>query len=298
MIDATSSRSLPIRAVGGLLREYRTLILLLLWLGLFLPVYPALFRDYFSDPDTSHGLLVPLIALYLVWLQRQRLRTLVPRPSTPGFWLLVASLLGYLLGLAGGILVLQRSMMVLSFIGLVLYLLGPEVFRLLAFPLFFLFFLVPLPVSIVSLVAFPLQLLATKVAEQVIQLVGIPVYREGNMLYFLHTQLEVAEACSGIRSLMAMTMLGTLFVYFSDRGWWRRGILLLSAIPIAVFANILRVSGTGIMAHYFGGEVARGFLHEFSGMVVFALGFLLLYLEARLLKWVFPGRRRGDRRDA
>ena len=287
-MDTVSAKSFPAKAAGRLLREYRTLTVFILWLCLFIPIFPSLIRDYFADPDTSHGLLVPLIALYLAWQKRDRIRAAVLCPSSWGLFFLIMTLLLYLLGLVGGILVLQRSMMVFSFISLVLFLFGAEVFRTLLFPLFFLVFLVPLPVSLVGLVAFPLQLLVTRVAEHVIQLVGIPVYREGNMLYFLHTQLEVAEACSGIRSLMAMVMLCSLFVYASGGNWWRRGILLLSAVPVAMFANIVRVSGTGILAHYFGGEVARGFLHEFSGMVVFALGLAIMYLEYRFLKWVSP----------
>jgi len=162
--------------------------------------------------------------------------------------------------------------------------LGGDMLRQLAFPLGFLFFMIPVPDSLLNMVAFPLQLMATKISASLIQLCSIPVYREGNMLYFVQTQLEVAEACSGIRSVMALTMLSVIFAYTSSVNWWRRGILILSAIPIALLANILRVSGTGVLAHFFGDRVARGFLHEFSGLVVFLFGLAVLAFVAGVLK--------------
>ncbi len=151
------------------------------------------------------------------------------------------------------------------------------------FPIVYLFFMIPLPGAVYDRIAFPLQLLATKIAGGVIQFCSIPVYREGNMLYFVHTQLEVAEACSGIRSIMALTMLSVIFAHLSGNGWWRKALLIFSAIPIAMLANILRVSGTGILAHFFGDKVARGFLHEFSGLAVFVFGLVLLFLVFHLL---------------
>jgi exosortase len=160
---------------------------------------------------------------------------------------------------------------------------GWQVVRVLAFPLGFLVFMVPVPDSVLGMVSFPLQLLATKIAAGVIQFCSIPVYREGNMLYFVHTQLEVAEACSGIRSIMSLTMLSVIFAHLSGNGWWRKVLLIFSAIPIAMLANILRVSGTGILAHFFGDKVARGFLHEFSGVAIFVFGLLLLFLVFNLL---------------
>ena len=136
--------------------------------------------------------------------------------------------------------------------------------------------MVPAPVSIVGLVSFPLQLLATRISAFIIgDLFSIPVFREGNMLYFASVSLEVAEACSGIRSLVAYLMLGFLFAYLMNGSMRRRAILVLSTIPLAFFANLVRVTGTGILAHFFGSRVARGFLHEFSGMVVFAFWFIL-----------------------
>ena len=182
-------------------------------------------------------------------------------------------------------------MIVCSLIGLVLFNFGKEVTKILAFPLLFLFFMVPVPVSIHGLVAFPLQLFATGIARTIIQALGIPVLQEGNMLYFAQTHLEVAEACSGLRSMTAFLMLSVLFAYFMAPVWWRRMLLVLSVVPLAIGANIVRITGTGILAHFFGARIARGVLHDFSGLAVFALGLGCLFLEFMLLN-----RGRSERR--
>jgi exosortase len=283
MTNSSTDVSL-VKTENSFTRHYRVLVIFFLWCLASAPVFPELVRDYFSNPDNSHGLLVVFIAGYMAWQRKDQIRDAQKYPSNLGLILLVLSLALYVFGLAGGILVIQRYMMVFSFIGLVLYLFGKEIVKIMIFPLFFLLFMVPLPVSIVGLVAFPLQIMATKSSEMILHGLGIPVFREGNMLYFLQTQLEVADACSGIRSIMSMIMLSCLLGYFSKGGWLRKAILVFSAIPIAMLANILRVSGTGILAHFYGGKVARGFLHEFSGLTVFVFGLSLLFMEFRALE--------------
>jgi exosortase len=177
-------------------------------------------------------------------------------------------------------------MVLFSLIGLILFTLGKEILMLLAFPLFFLIFMIPVPDSILSLVSFPLQLFATNISSSLIQTFSIPVYREGNVLYFVQTHLSIAEACSGIRSIVSFIMLSAIFAYMLNKGWVRKIALLVSAIPLALFANIVRVTGTGILAHFYGSKVARGFLHEFSGLAVFAFGVVLLLGEYILLNKV------------
>jgi exosortase len=263
--------------------KLRFLILVMLWAAAFYPVYPSLVHTWLNHSNNSHGILVPLISLYFIWQKREKLRQIEISSCNWGVVILASSMGFYLLSYAGSIAVISRSMIVFSLIGLVLFALGKTVFKLLAFPIFFLIFMVPVPDSILNIVAFPLQLFATKISSHIISALSIPVYREGNMLYFVQTQLEVAEACSGLRSIMALTMLSVIFVYLSDKGWLRKVILLASAIPLALIANIIRVSGTGILAHFHGEKVARGFLHEFSGLAVFAFGFILLFLEYSLL---------------
>jgi exosortase len=251
-------------------------LLFLLWAAVFSPIFPGLFRAWIEDSNNSQGLLVPFIAIYLIWTMRTKLLDCPILSDWRGAVLLFASLIIYIIAFAGGIAVAVRSMLIFSLMGLVLYNFGPVIFRKVAFPLFFLLFMIPVPISIIGLISLPLQNLATDISAFLIQLLSIPVYQEGNMLYFSQTQLEVAEACSGIRSMMAMLMLGTLFVYMSRLMISGKIILIASTIPIAMIANITRVTGTGILAHFYGAGVARGFLHDFSGMAVFVFGLVLL----------------------
>lgn len=264
--------------------------LLTLWLIVFYPVYSELFDDLLRNSDNLHGLLVPLICLYLAWQSKDRLKAAEITRSNWGLFLLAASLVIYLLFYMGGIAVVVRLMIVASLAGLVLFNFGGQVFRILVCPILFLIFMVPIPDSIMGMVAFPLQLFATKVSAGIIQAFSIPTYREGNMLYFVQTQLEVAEACSGIRSIMALTMLSVVLVYLANEGIAQKIILLLSAIPVAIAANIVRISGTGILAHFYGDSVARGFLHEFSGIAVFIFGMATLLLEFAILNKFFTAR--------
>lgn len=258
-------------------------VLLALWAAVFIPVIPAMVETWLNHSDNSHALLVPLISLYFAWQKRRELSQVEISGSLWGGLLLAASLAVYLLSYAGGIAVIARIAIVTSLFGLLWGSLGWAAVRVLAFPLGFLLFMVPVPDTLLGMVSFPLQMLATKISAGVIQFCAIPVYREGNMLFFIQTQLEVAEACSGIRSIMSLTMLSVLFAHLSGNGWWRKAVLILAAIPIAMLANILRVSGTGILAHFFGDQVARGFLHEFSGLAVFVFGLGMLFLVFTLL---------------
>jgi exosortase A len=258
-------------------------VLLLVWAVVFSPVVPAMVGTWLNHSDNSHALLVPLIAMYFVWIKREELGRIEISGSAVGGLFLAGTLVVYLVSFVGGIAVFARLMIVFSLFGLLWSCMGWQVVRVLAFPLGFLVFMVPVPDSVLGMVSFPLQLLATKIAAGVIQFCSIPVYREGNMLYFAHAQLEVAEACSGIRSIISLTMLSVIFAHLSGNGWWRKALLIFSAIPIAMLANILRVSGTGILAHFFGNKVARGFLHEFSGLAIFVFGLVLLFLVFNLL---------------
>jgi exosortase len=266
-----------------LIDKRKFVVLLLVWAAVISPVVPAMVGTWLNHSDNSHALLVPLIAMYFVWIKREELGRIEISGSAVGGLFLAGTLVVYLVSFVGGIAVFARLMIVFSLFGLLWSCMGWQVVRVLAFPLGFLVFMVPVPDSVLGMVSFPLQLLATKTAGGVIQFCSIPVYREGNMLYFVHTQLEVAEGCSGIRSIMALTMLSVIFAHLSGNEWWRKALLIFSAIPIAMLANILRVSGTGILAHFFGDKVARGFLHEFSGLAVFVFGLVLLFLVFNLL---------------
>lgn len=261
----------------------KTGVLLVLWGVVFLPVYPELWYTWMNNSNNSHGMLVPIISGFFIWNKKNKLQNASLNTSNWGGILLVISLCLYLIALTGHVAVVQRAMIVFSLIGLILFNFGTAIFKIFAFPICYLIFMVPLPDSIYGLVAFPLQLFATNVAHFIIQTLNIPVLQEGNMLYFAQTQLEVAEACSGLRSMTAFIMLSVLFAYLINGNIYRRIIIILSAIPLAIIANIIRVTGTGILAHFFGSQVARGFLHEFSGLAVFVFGFIIMFIEYLVL---------------
>lgn len=262
----------------------KLIILLVLWSVAFAPIIPPMVEAWFKHSDNSHALLVPLVSLYFFWEKRGEIGTTVVSESNVGLWLLAFCLLLYVTSFIGSITFFCRLMLVASLIAIVWSNMGTAMFRILAFPLCFLFFMIPIPDTLLGLVSFPLQLIATKISANLIGYCSIPVYREGNMLFFLNTQLEVAEACSGIRSIMSLTMISTIFAYISPGAKWQRVVIILAAIPIAFLANILRVTGTGILAHFHGDKVARGFLHDFSGFTVFVFGLVMLFALYAILK--------------
>jgi len=270
-----------------------TPVWLLAVLGFLVLLYAGIARalavQWADDPNYNHGFLVPLLAGWLVFERREKLQALAARPWLGGVTVLLAGCFLLVLGRIGAELFLQRISFVVVLYGLVLLALGSAFARVLAFPLAFLVFMVPLPEIVLNAVAFPLQLFAARTAELCLFTLGIPVLREGNVIELAQTTLQVAEACSGIRSLQALLTLSVLYAWLTQRALWKRTLLVLAAVPIAVATNALRVSGTGILAHYYGTEVAHGFYHGFAGWLTFVVAFLVLLAFGALLHRV--GRR-------
>jgi exosortase len=237
-------------------------------------------------PDYSHGFLVAPLAVFFAWEKKRELS----RAAVAGsWWGLVPLGLGataLAIGRLGVELTAMRSGFVLTLIGLVLLLLGREVFRILSFPLFFLFLMVPLPQSLVNVVAFPLQLVAARTAVEALHWLSVPALLEGNIIHLAQAKLFVEEACSGLRSLMALLTLGVVFARFFRRNNVERLILIASTFPIAILVNAVRVALTGVLTHVYGEEAAGGFIHDFQGMITFALAFAMLLLEASAIGWI------------
>jgi exosortase len=246
-------------------------------LAVYLPVLLSLVRQWASDDNYSHGFIVIPFAAYFAWQRRQRLRSLPRHPSWAGLVVTIFSLGMLLVGLFGAELFLSRVSLIGLIAGIVLFLYGPGHLRALAFPLAFLLLMVPLPAMLFNQMAFPLQLLASRAGEAVLSAADIPVLREGNILTLPTITLEVAQACSGIRSLVSLLTLAIILGALSDERLWARIALTLLAVPIAIAANAARVAGTGLAAQWIGPQAAQGFFHEFSGWVIFviALGLLL-----------------------
>lgn len=256
--------------------------------AIFAPILYYMVVHWNTVADYSHGFLVAPLALFFAWERRHALRRAKIDPSWWGLIPLAIGTAALTVGRLGTELTSMRSAYVFTLMGLVLLLLGRSVFRILAFPLAFLFLMVPLPQSLVNVVAFPLQLTAADWAVQLLYLLRIPALREGNIIHLPETQLFVAEACSGLRSLMALITLAIVFAYFFRRDWKQRVLIVASSIPIAIVINALRVAATGILTYNFGQKAAEGVIHELQGMITFGGAFLLLLAEAALLSRVWP----------
>jgi len=282
-------------------------------------VLPKLGHDWWTDENYSHGLLIPFIIAYILWTQRERLAREIVRPSALwGGAIVVFALFALWTGTAGAELFMQRISLVLILAGTVIYFWGFRLLRLLLVPLGLLLLAIPIPAIIFNKIAFPLQLFASRCAVWSMSLFDIPVLRQGNIIELLPLgaietkKLEVVEACSGIRSLMTLVTLAVVFAYFTHPrpedpgdgprtgrwgawktswktyGFWRSTLIVLSAVPIAILTNALRVSGTGVLAHYYGTEIADGFFHSFSGWVVYIVAFVMLLAVGWIMDRVRP----------
>lgn len=257
-----------------------TLILLAV---LYAPVVPSMVGDWYNDPNYSHGFLVPLISAYFMWERRAALRTAVIAPSNFGLVVIAGSLLLLIFGFVGTEYFTMRSSLVFLLAGIVLYWFGWQVLWVSALPIGFLIFMVPLPYIVYDALAFPLKLLVTKFSVISLKSMGVVVWQEGNIIQFPETVLEVADACSGMRSLMSLLALSVAYAFFLQFTVLKRFVLVLLAVPIAVFTNMLRVIGTGFLAQYYGAAVAEGFFHEFAGLAVFGLAMVFLVFAGTVL---------------
>jgi exosortase A len=275
----------------------------LMWLqgGFLLLVGAALYADVFSrmvlqwwtDPNFSHGFIVPLFSLFLVWRKSEELLAVAAEPSWFGLLPVLAALTLLIVGVLGAELFLSRLSLVVLLAGLVILMLGWKWFRALAFPLGVLMMMIPIPAIIFNQIAFPLQLLASQLASELLSLCGVPVLRQGNVIELPSMSLEVVQACSGIRSLVSLLTLAVIYGYFLEKRWIGRTLLALSAIPIAVVANAVRIMGTGLLGQYWGADKAEGFFHSFSGWVIFVVSLTLLFLSHSAIQWLGRGFRRN-----
>ena len=272
-----SRRSLTIQA----------LLVLALVTIVYFPILGSMVNHWRVVPDYSHGFLIVPLALYFAYEKKYYLGAAPIKGDWSGLTLMLLGLATLAVGQLGGLLTPLRGSYILTLMGIVLLFLGRDVFRILLFPISFLFLMVPLPQSLVNIAAFPLQLIAAQWAVKALHILGIPVLLEGNIIHLAHSDLFVAEACSGLRSLMALLTLGVVFAHFFRPGKPIQQILLVgSTIPIAVAVNSLRVALTGVLAHYFGEQAATGFIHEFQGMITFSVAFMFLLAEGSLLGFI------------
>jgi exosortase len=261
------------------------------WFGILLiiayfPILKHLVEQWSDDPDVGHGFFVPLVFGYIAWDRRDRLMAIQWKPEWWGIALMVWGFLQAYVGMLGAEQFLQRSAFLISLVGLLLVLGGRALVRELTFPLLLLPFMIPIPTVIYNQITFPLQIFASRVAEVLLGWLDIPVLRDGNVLTLASQTLSVAEACSGIRSLLSLTFLALIYAYFADRKVWMRWALFLAVIPIAIIANAGRVTITGILSEH-NTELAKGVFHEMEGFVIFAIAFAMIFVLHQLINWIY-----------
>jgi len=266
-------------------------IIFLLVAAVYCKVLAKLVLDWYQIPDFSHGFLVPLFAAYLVWQKRKTLLGTKIAPTWSGIAVIALGLVVLLLGVYGSELFLSRISLLIVLAGLVLCFGGLRFLKELRFVLLVLLLAIPLPAIVFNQITFPLQILASKLASGLLPVFGVPVLREGNIIELPAMKLEVAEACSGIRSLMSLFTLSVFYGYFMEKSAWRRTLLVLASIPIAIAANAVRILGTGLCVQYWDPDKALGFFHEFSGWVIFLISLICLYFVQRAMS-LFPAKRR------
>lgn len=263
-------------------------IIAALLVTIYYHIAAKLVYDWYTIPDYSHGFLVPLFAGYLVWDKKAALSAVPVQPTWRGLILIVSGIVLLILGVYGVELFTTRMSFILLMGGLIWTFFGGKMLRELRFPLLVLILAIPIPAIIFNHITFPLQLMASRIASDVLPMLGVPVLQEGNVIQLPVMKLEVAEACSGIRSLMSLFALAVFYGYFLERKPSRRTILALASIPIAVAANVVRIVGTGLCVQYWDPDKAVGFFHEFSGWVMFVISLVCLYLVHRVMHLMWP----------
>ena len=264
-----------------------------LGLALYWPTLRDLVRDWWELPDYSYGFLVPAVAGYVLWQERARYRAVPLLPGNFGLAMMIAAAAILIGGTLGADLFTPRFSLIVMLGGIVVYLCGWKMLRALAFPLGYLSLMIPLPGIVHNQITFPMQLLASRLAEKMIVLVGIPVFREGNLLRVPFYSVEVAQACSGIRSLLSLIALGVAYAYFAERKTGARVALVILMVPIAIFTNAIRILVSCLLGCKFGPQWAEGFLHLFSGWLIFVIALSLLFLSHAALGRVATGRQGG-----
>src|SRR5580700_6027003 len=249
---------------------------------LYYPVLKPMVREWVNDESMGHAFFVPVVAGYAAWLNRERILAAPVKPCWPALTLVLWGFCQMMLGYLGADFFLARTAFLIAVVGVIWTLAGTAVLRTLAFPLLLLIFMIRIPLFVFQQITSPLQALASSVASRSLELIGIPVLRDGNVLQLSSQRLEVVEACSGIRSLLSLTFLSVAYGHFFERRTWMKVVLFLSTVPIAIVANASRVTLTGILTEY-KPDMAEGAYHMFEGWVIFMVELMALLTVHRLL---------------
>ena len=237
--------------------------------------------ERFSSADTyySHGYLIPFISFFLIWLKRKELGGSDKELDVWGLVLIIFSLLLNYLSSLTEIFFVSGFSLIPLFFGISLFFYGKKVTRVILFPLLFLIFMVPLPITAVNSVSFPMKMFATKSAVFILRnALHVPVKNEGFQLFFPHATLVVENPCSGLRSLISLLALGSIFAYLLKASMSKRILLFLLSAPIALASNLVRVILLSLGVYVYGSGMSKGLFHDFTGYLVFVMSFCALWL--------------------
>jgi exosortase len=259
-------------------------------IGLYAPVFPVWLEDLWNDPNYSHVFIVPIISGFVIWQRRQVLAALPIQGSWRGVPLILAGVAALIAGDIGSESFLMRSSLIVIVAGLVLFHFGSPMLRALAFPLGFFLFMVPMPAIFFYATTARLQNIAAESGAWALDLLGVPILLDGNVIHLSRLTLGVTEACSGIRSLITLVALGVAWAYLMLPRFWMQVVMVASVLPITIASNAGRIVMTGLVARWFGIEYAEGFFHYVSGWLVFVLA-LLCFLAVHGVIRLLSGRR-------
>lgn len=257
-------------------------------LVLLLAYLPALLwmwdRWFARDSYYTHGILVPFVSGYLIWQQQAELSRIPVKRSAWGMALIIIGVLIYLLSSLFRIYFSSGFSLLIVLVGLILHYYGIAVFRKILFPVLFLFFMMPLPLVVIVNISFQMKLFAAQLATSILNSMGVLAIREGSIIKMRHAYVIVEDVCSGLRSLISLAALGSIFAYWLKGPMVKRILLFLTTIPIAIITNVCRVIILSLLSEIWGAEYASGFVHDLTGFLVFVLAFILLYITGRVLE--------------
>ena len=242
-------------------------------------------EQLWTDPYYSHCFFVPMFSAWVIWNTRDKFRKLGVQSDWSGIIVSLGAVGILILGVFGAEEFLSRVSLLLLLAGVVIQFCGWHYFRTALFPWAVLFLMIPLPRILFAEITLPLQFLSSRLGSGLLDLAGIQNLREGNLIHLHSLTLDVAEACSGLRSLMSLVTVAVVYGYVFSSKRWLRLVLVIGAIPIAIVANGFRIMGTGLVGEYWGPDKSEGFFHGFSGVVVFVFSFLLLILLGQAVQW-------------
>jgi len=250
----------------------------------YYPIFPTLWRTWMSSPNYSHGFLIPPIVLFLLWRERKRFAEAVGSGTAWGIVLIALALAGNVVSIRAGVFMTQGYSFVLMLFGLSLFFFGGRATKVVWFPLAFLVFMLPWPPFLMNVLSFNLKVFAARTGSAVAAKLGVPLVRSGMTIHVPAGSLRIADPCSGLRSLIALLALGTLFAYLTEGAVWKRLAIVAASVPLAIAGNLLRITALCLVAHVWGIDAALGFFHDFSGFLLFMFAFAGLVVLRRLLR--------------